>query len=58
MRQEDIKAWLKNALIFALPDFLVFMGALSAKFQAEGAIVVVLMLNLLIDLGRKYLANR
>ena len=54
----DWKAWLKNALIFVLPDFLVFLGALSAKFSAEGSLVVVLILNLIIDLLRKYLAGR
>ena len=54
----DWKAWLKNALIFVLPDFLVFLGALSAKFSAEGSLIVVLILNLAIDLGRKYLASR
>jgi hypothetical protein len=58
MQKEDFKAWFKNAVIFVLPDLIVFMGALTAKFQAQGAIVVVLILNLAIDLLRKYLATR
>lgn len=54
----DIKKWLKNALVFVGPDLIVFLGALSAKFSAEGALVLVLILNLLIDLLRKFLAGK
>lgn len=55
---EDIKAFLKNALIFVAPDFIVFLGALSAKFSAEDSLVVVLVLNLVIDLLRKWISGK
>jgi len=54
----DIKAWLKNAAIFVAPDLIIFLGALAAKFSAEGAFVIVLVLNLVIDLLRKYIKAR
>ena len=54
----DIKAWLKNAAIFVAPDLIIFLGALAAKFSAEGAFVIVLILNLAIDLLRKYIKAR
>ena len=56
--REEFKAWLKNAAIFAAPDLIVFLGALAAKFSAEGAFVIVLILNLAIDLLRKYIKAR
>jgi hypothetical protein len=40
------------------PDLIVFLGALAAKFSAEGAFVVVLFLNLAIDLLRKFIAGK
>jgi len=56
--RKELKAWLKNAVIFVVPDFIVFLGALAAKFSAEGAFITVLILNLIIDLLRKYMATR
>jgi hypothetical protein len=55
---QDWKDWLKNALIFVIPDFIVFLGALSIKFSAEGSLVVVLALNLIIDLLRKFVSGK
>jgi hypothetical protein len=58
LNKADVLAWLKNALIFAAPDLIVFFGALAAKFSADNAIIVVLILNLIIDLLRKFLAGK
>ncbi len=58
LNREDLKGWLKNALIFVAPDLIVFLGALSVKLSADGALVAVLVLNLLIDLLRKYLSGK
>jgi len=54
----EIKAWLKNTLIFVAPDLIIFFGALASKLSAEGAFIAVLILNLAIDLLRKYLSSR
>jgi hypothetical protein len=58
LNSKDIKGWLKNVLIFAAPDLVVFLGALSLKFSADGAIVAVLLLNILIDLIKKFVAGK
>jgi hypothetical protein len=58
LNKDDIMAFLKNALIFIAPDLIVFLGALAAKFSADNAFVIVLVLNLLIDLLRKFLAGK
>lgn len=57
LNSTDFKKMALNFVIFALPDFIVFLGALAAKFTADGAIVVVLILNLLIDGLKKFLAG-
>ena len=54
----DFKGWFKNALVFVAPDLIVFAGALSAKFSTEGAITAVLVLNLGIDLLRKFVSGK
>ena len=58
LNKDDVLAFLTNALIFVAPDLIVFLSALAAKFSAEGAIVTVLVLNLAIELVRKFLAGR
>jgi hypothetical protein len=58
LNKADIEAFLVNAIIFIAPDLIVFLVALSAKFSAEGAIVMVLVLNLAIDLIRKFIAGK
>ena len=55
---KDFKEWGKNALIFVAPDLILFLGALSAKFSAEGALIMVLALNLTIDLLRKFISGK
>jgi len=54
----DFRNWFKNAIIFAAPDLVVFLGAMSARFSAEGALVAVLFLNLVIDILRKYISGK
>lgn len=58
LNKADTLAWLKNALIFIAPDLVVFLVALSAKFSAQGALFVVLALNLVIDLLRKFVSGK
>ena len=58
LNRADVEAFLVNAIIFIAPDLIVFLGALAAKFSAQGAIVTVLVLNLLIDLVRKWIAGK
>lgn len=58
LNKEDVLRVLKNALIFIAPDAIVFLGALAAKFSAEGAFIAVLILNLAIDVLRKFIAGK
>lgn len=58
LNRSDFKGWFKNALVFVAPDLIVFAGALSAKFSTEGAITAVLVLNLGIDLLRKFVSGK
>lgn len=54
---EDKKRILKNVLLFVGPDLIVFFGALAAKLSAEGAFILVLILNLIIDVLRKWISE-
>lgn len=58
LNAEDLKKWATNALVFAGPDLVVFFGALANKFQAQDAFLAVLVMNLLLDLLKKYLAGK
>jgi hypothetical protein len=58
LNKADIEAFLVNAIIFIAPDLIIFLVALAAKFSAQGAIVTVLVLNLAIDLIRKWIAGK
>ena len=58
LNRADFGNWFRNALVFIAPDVVLFLGALSAKASAEGALIAVLVLNLVIDLLRKFIAGR
>lgn len=54
---EDVKKIITNFIIFAAPDFIIFLGALAAKFSAEGLLVAFLITNIVIDALRKFIAG-
>lgn len=58
LNKEDLLKILKNILIFVLPDLIIFLGAISAKLDAEGAFIAVLGLNILIDVLKRFLAGK
>lgn len=58
LNQQDLAKWSKNALIFLAPAALSFLLTVQKDAEAAGTSVVVLyLLNLAVDLFRKWYAN-
>ena len=57
LRREDIKKWLKNALIFSSPAILVLLGDL-VELVPEGAVwgaVAIALYGMVVDGFKKWL---
>lgn len=59
LNNEDVKKWLKNAIIFAAPFSLVFLVAIQQGSDLKDALNIVYLygLNVAIDLIRKFVAS-
>lgn len=60
LNKEDVKKWLKNALVFLGPAILVLLVSISDALpkDAQWGIVALYVVNLVTDLLRKFLAGR
>lgn len=57
LKKEDLKSWLKNALIFLSPALLIFLASLKDLVPVDwgGAVIVLWALNETVALFKKWL---
>ena len=60
LNKADLIAWSKNALVFAGPALLVFIGSVIQAVPADWkyAVITIYVLNRLTDFLRRYLQGK